>query len=122
MSLLAAGFGLFIALLGAWFLFSPDSARSMIGGMESKARFAFAFAIRLIMGLVFLAAASTSKSPQGATILGCVVLVAAVAVIIIGRTRVDALVEWWLAQSDALLRGWSVFALMVGVGLAYLFV
>ncbi|MDF2697697.1 MAG: hypothetical protein K0S65_6080 [Labilithrix sp.] len=72
-------------------------------------------AIQLVVGLLLLRAAPSSRSPVGLGVLGAFALVEAVLMPLLGHGRTRAIAEWWGAQSTSFLRLWALLELALGV-------
>lgn len=117
MTLLIAAIGALAMLIGLVGLAQPGRFRLMFNTMDSRTRFSLAVIIRLAMGGLLWLLADELRHPHVMRILAVIAIVAAVGVLMMGRTRLDRLVEWWLSRPDGVLR---VSALFVGVFGAYL--
>lgn len=119
MTLLVAAFGVPIFLLGIVGLVRPDRFRSFLGGMDSQPRFVLAIAIRVFMGALLWWLAEDLRHTPVMRVLAAIAFFAAVGILIMGRGRLDRLVDWWLALSDGLLRLSALFAAVFGAYLVY---
>ncbi len=119
MTILVALLGALILMLGLVGLVQPDRFRSLFGAMDSQNRFVMAIAIRLAMGGLLWWLAEELRHPHVMRILAGIAVFAAVALLILGRTRLDRLVDWWLSRPDGLLRVSALFAAAFGAYLVY---
>jgi len=119
MTLLVAAFGAPIFLLGIVGLLQPDRFRSYLGGMDSQLRFVLAIAIRVFMGALLWWLAEDLRHTPVMRVLAAIAIFAAVGILIMGRERLDKLVNWWLSLSDGLLRVSALFAALFGAYLVY---
>lgn len=71
--------------------------------------------VQLVIGLILLHAAPTSRSPVGLGVLGAFALVEAVVMPLLGRGTARSMASWWATQSDIALRLWAALELAVGV-------
>jgi len=71
--------------------------------------------LRLVFGIVLIAAASASHFPQTLLVIGVIIIVAAIVVPFIGVKRLRALVGWWLARPPGLIRALGVIAVALGI-------
>jgi hypothetical protein len=69
---------------------------------------------RLVLGAVLILAAEQTRYPTAFIVIGVVVIVAALAIVLMGRTRFFALVDYFLNISSAWIRLPALMA--VGVG------
>lgn len=114
MTNIVALLGVLIVLLGLTGLVQPDRFRKLFTSMDSRTRFVLAIVIRLAIGALLWILADELRHPQVMRVLAVIALVAAVALLIMGRDRLDRLIGWWLAQSDSVLRVSALFAAAFG--------
>ena len=119
MTLIVAGIGALIVLLGLVGLLQPDRFRVMFDVMHSRTRFWLAIGIRLGLGGLLWWLAEELRHPQVMRVLAGIAVVAAIALFLMGRRRLDALVDWWLALPDSLLRVSALFAAVFGAYLTW---
>lgn len=79
----------------------------------------FAIGVRLIFGAALLLSAPISRLPIVFEGLGYISLAAAVAIPILGRSRLDRLIQWFAQLPPVVTRVWLVFALLFGVFIIY---
>ena len=118
MAIIVPVLGVVIAVIGVVGLADPRSLIKLVQHWQSPARFGFAVAIRVVLGVVFLAVAPDCRAPLVVRIVGVVSIVAAIAILILGRARLDAFIEWWLRR-PALLRLSATMAIACGALLVY---
>jgi len=107
--------GIWLCALAAWAAFRP---RGMMDWLESfwgeGGRLGWIVAIRTVIGLYLLWVAESTPMPAVVAGIGVFFLLAAVAVIAMGRARIDRYVDWWVARSENAIRGiaaaWVAFA------------
>lgn len=119
MSLLVAGIGALIVVLGLVGLVQPDRFRAMFDVMHSRTRFWLAIGIRLGLGGLLWWLAEEMRHPQVMRVLAGIAVAAAIAVFLLGRSRLDKLVDWWLGLPNSLLRVSAVFAVAFGAYLTW---
>ena len=119
MKLIVAGFGVLIVLIGLLGIVSPAHFRAVFERMTSQTRFLVAIILRLGLGALLWIVADALRFPQLMRILAAISIIAAVGILIMGRERLDRLVDWWLASSDSLLRLSTFFAAAFGGFLVY---
>ena len=120
MAVLVALFGAAIAGLGILGFVRP---RSLVGFVEStwqsRAGFYGAIGLRVVFGLLLLAAGPESRFPQVLWVVGMISLVAAVLSPLVGFERLRRYVQWWSDRSASLVRAWSLVTLGFGAFLVY---
>lgn len=104
MKLVIAAFGALIVLIGVLGLLAPARFRAAFSSMTSQTRFLVAIIVRLGLGALVWIIADSLRFPQLMRIIAAISIFAAVGILIMGRERLDKLVDWWLARSDGLLR------------------
>ena len=87
--------------------------------MDSQPRFVLAIAIRVFMGALLWWLAEDLRHSPVLRIIAVIAICAAVGILIMGRRRLDQLVDWWLSLSDGLLRLSALFAAAFGAYLVY---
>lgn len=117
--MIIAVLGALIVLLGLIGLVQPDRFRSIFGMMNSRTRFAFAIIIRLVMGGLFWWLADELRHPLIMRVLAAIAVAAALGLLVMGRERLDRLVDWWLSRADGVLRVSALFAAAFGGFLVY---
>lgn len=76
-------------------------------------------AVRLGIGAVLLGVASRSKFPTILRVLGVLALLGGIATLFLGSERAHAIVNWIETFGTVLVRGFGVFALLMGSFIAY---
>ena len=119
MTSVVAVLGALIVVLGLVGLFQPARFRAMFDMMDSPTRFRFAVGIRLAMAALLWWLADELRHPQVMRVLAVIALFAAFVILVMGRERIDRLVNWWLGLNDGLLRVSCTFAAAFGAYLIY---
>jgi hypothetical protein len=119
MTLLIALFGALITAAGAVGIFSPDQIRRLLRGMPGRGRYVAAVVIRLVFGFLVIWLADDLRYPLVMRILGGFSIAAAIGILVMGRERLDRLVDWWMALRDGMLRIGMLFALLFGAFLVH---
>jgi multisubunit Na+/H+ antiporter MnhG subunit len=117
--IIVAGIGIFGVLIGMLGLLAPDRFRNQFKRMTSQTRFLAAIIVRLIVGALFWLAADELRLTAVMRIIAALSIFAAVAILIMGRERLDSLIDWWLSRPDGLLRLSALFAATFGGFLIY---
>lgn len=120
MSRLVLGFGLFIAALSVYGLLQPRKLMSMVTNVVRKPwGMAFAIAVRLALGTLFLVAAPRVSQPVFIEILGWLMIAAAVAIALMGRQRMIRFTDYWAAKGDTAIRAWLLAGVVFGIAVAW---
>ena len=98
---------------------APERFVHLIVSMDSRIRFRYAVVVRLILGVLFILAAPGCREPGVVRVIGVLTLVAAAALLVVGRQRLDTFMEWWLGRPRPRLRAWSILGVALGVLLIY---
>ena len=117
--LLITLFGVLICLAGLAILIFPDQFRNAMNKWTGQPRFLFAVIIRVVLGAILLSEAATLRFPLAMKIIGAISILAAVILLLIGQERMDRFIDWWMKQSDNLLRVSSVLAIAFGAFFIY---
>ena len=78
----------------------------------------WASGVRVLVGSILVIAASSTGFPGFVRALGVILVAAGVSIPLLGEERVARMAEWWLQQSDLVLRGWGVVAAVLGAVVA----
>lgn len=106
--------------MGVVVIVKPALAHDLTRLFADKTGMWVATAIRAVLGLGLLAAATESKAPMLLRIVGLIILLVAIVVPILGLDRHRRLIDWWLARDrkTEILCGAAAF--VIGLGLIYL--
>lgn len=74
-----------------------------------------AVVVRLLLGFCLLVAAENSRFPLAFTLFGILTLLAAIAIPLVGRERLDRFLSWWARQGAGLTRAWLLLGIALGV-------
>jgi hypothetical protein len=119
MATLVSLVGLALILVGIFGIASPQRLADIVQTWSVRGRFLTAVVVRLVIGITFVFAAPATRFPTAILVLGVMALVVAVALMLVGSKRVDALIQWWFRQSAGFTRGWSILAVLLGAVLVY---
>jgi hypothetical protein len=111
--------GLALGLAGIFGVVSPGRLARKILNWPARSRFITAVTFRLVIGITFILAAPDTRFPTVILVLGIIALVAAFALILVGRKRFDALIEWWVGRPAGFTRGVSLLMVLLGGALVY---
>ncbi|PYK32342.1 MAG: hypothetical protein DME57_00240 [Verrucomicrobia bacterium] len=108
--------------MGVVVIFKPTLAHDLTRLFADKTGMWIAAAIRGVLALGLLSAASESKAPMLLRPLGLVILIIAIVMPILGLDRHRRMLEWWLARKRATEMMCGAAAFVFGIGLIYLIV
>jgi len=75
--------------------------------------------VRLTVGALLLLAAPHCRFPLAFQVLGWIAIMAALLLPVVGRGRIDRLLDWWSGRSTLGIRLWSLAGLAFGCFLVY---
>ena len=119
MTVIIALLGAVIAAAGVLGLARPAVFRAMFDRLGEQAAWVSAVSIRLLFGTLLLIAADDLRLSGVMSVLGWVVIIAAVVLLLLGPERFNRFVRWWLALSDTAFRASMAFAAVFGLFLVY---
>ena len=109
-----------VCALSVWGLFSPRRLLALVRqAVGRKSGVAFAVLLRLVLGVALIVSAGASRFPGAFLVLGVITLLAAVALPILGRDRLGALVGWFERTPPSAARAWLVLGIALGAFLIY---
>ena len=113
-------FGLLIFALSAWGFFAPKTlAKKVLDEFDRPWGLYLAVGVRLVLGALFLMAAEETRFPTAFRFLGYLMLIAAALIPLIGRQRINRLLEWLQSKPPALMRTWLIFGVAFGAFIVY---
>jgi hypothetical protein len=118
-SLIVAALGALVVVLGLVGLAQPDRFRTLFDVLHSRTRYWLAIGIRLAVGGLLWWLAEELKHPEVVRVLAGLAVLAAIVLLLMGRERLDRMVNWWLALSNGILRVSAAFAAAFGAYLVY---
>ncbi len=114
-SSLALVIGFVIAAVGAVGLISPETYVRLGWFWAESPGIYIVAVVQLLIGIAFVRAAPSSRSPVGLGVLGAFALTEAVLMPLLGHGRTHAIAQWWSSQSFGTLRMWALLELAIGV-------
>ena len=109
-----------IAAMGVIVIIKPALAHEWTRLLADKTGMWIATAIRAVLALCLLAAASESKAPMLLRLLGLLILIVAILTPILGLDRHRRMIEWWLARKRTVEVACGAAAFFFGLVLIYL--
>lgn len=120
LSAVVMGFGGVITVFSAWGVLAPGRLVDMVMQFWAKpGSLWFAVLVRLVLGLVLLAAAGASRFPEALFVLGWLAIIAAIVLLIIGKQRLSSLMEWIATRPRWFMSAWCLLGVGFGVFLVY---
>lgn len=119
MKIIVFAVSLLIAGLGAQGIIAPEKWRSLASRFDNSPGLYAAATFRVLFGLALLYAGPDTIAPLFFRILGIFTVSAGLVLFFIGLERFHRIMNWWSAQHPAFYRGFAIFALLLGIFLAY---
>jgi hypothetical protein len=116
---LVALFGVLITLACAWGVADPQGLVKAVDRFSGIGGFLIAIIVRIILGTAAILAAPVSRLPIFLYIIGGVSLIAALALVIMGKQRFGRLILWVAAWPSPLLRTGLVLGMLFGVAMVW---
>ena len=112
--------GILIVLLSLWGIaFPAQFMRTVHNMMDKSYGMALAVGVRIILGVSLLFAAPASKFVVLFKALGWLSLVAAAVIPVIGRKRLDSVLDWFQSLPGFAPRLWFMFGVLFGAFILY---
>ena len=111
--------GWLILLLGLLGIASPYSLVNAVLGMSSATRFYVTVIVRIVLGIIFLFAARRCRVAWLVYLFGVIILLSGIVLLFLGAGRLDGIVNWFAARSDAGLRFAYVVDVIIGALLIF---
>lgn len=108
-----------ILLLGLLGIASPHSLVNAVLGMSSATRFYVTVIVRIVVGIIFLFAARRCRVAWLVYLFGVIILFSGIVLLFLGAGRLDDIINWFAARSDAGLRSAYVVDVIIGALLIF---
>lgn len=102
--------------LGVIILVKPDAFSRIITFCKQGNRMSTIGIIRIVIGIIFLIAASKCKVSAVVTVLGILILIKGVLVFALNRKKINSIIAWWEKKPFSTIRALS----LVVIALAFL--
>jgi uncharacterized membrane protein len=122
MKTLAFVLGLCVAAVGVAGMLAPSILIWIAEHAVTSGAFYVIAVVRVLFGLVLIAAAPASRAPRTLRVVGLVIVVAGLATAVtglVGIERARTVVDWWLQQGAGIIRLTSVVLVAIGGFVAY---
>jgi len=111
--------GIFIVIVGIIFLVSPKTMRRFMVFWEKGKRVYIGCMLRILIGIIFLLAASQCRLIGVIVTLGILFIITGSIIFIIGLDRTKIILKWWYGRSLLVLRLIALIPIAVGVLILY---
>ena len=115
MLIIVAFFAVLIVAISSYGLISPPGVIGLVRWFQAGPGVWAGFVIRLVFAVALWLAAPLSATPSAFRLLAVIAFLGAVALPLMGSTRFDIFVEWWVEQPAWFLRFWLLLALAFGL-------
>ncbi len=119
MSLVALALGLWIAILGAWALLSPQSFARILRRFTTTAGFYVGIGSRLLLGASLFLSAPDSNAPEALRFFGVAFFLAGLVMAVLGFGTFRSAGDWFLSLGSWATRAWGVVAIGTGLLIAH---
>jgi uncharacterized protein YjeT (DUF2065 family) len=106
--------GIVISLIGLAFLINPALMKKFISFMKKADRIYAIGVLRLILGTIFIMAATAANCSAVITVIGILMVIGGVLVFALGKNRVTAVMEWYLKMPDSNMRLFAIVPVLLG--------
>ena len=113
--------GVTIIVLAGWGIFAPEKLMTLVtSAMDKSWGIYIAVVVRLVLGSALIIVAPASKFPIVFQVLGVIAIVAAIALLLMGRERMRRFLAWFSERfSTPMIRLWLLFGVAFGGFLVY---
>ena len=113
--------GLTVIVLAGWGMFAPEKLMTFVtSAMDKYWGIYVAVIVRLVLGSALIIVAPASLFPIVFQALGVIAILAAIALVLMGRERIRRFVAWWSERSSVpIVRLWLLFGMAFGGFLIY---
>ena len=113
--------GVTVIVLAGWGIIAPERLMTFVtSAMDKYWGIYIAVIVRLVLGLALIIVAPASLFPIVFRALGMIAIVAAIALVLIGRERIRRFIAWWSERLSApIVRLWLLFGVAFGGFLVY---
>jgi hypothetical protein len=119
MSLVVVTIGALIVVIGIAILLAPEILKKILVRLLETDRFYVIAILRIVIGVLFLLAAGSTRFPMFITIMGFFFILAGVLIPVIGSGRLKAFASWWLERGNAVIRLWALIAIALGAAFVW---
>ena len=113
--------GVTVIVLAGWGIFAPEKLMTFVTSAVDKYWGIYiAVIVRLVLGSALIIVAPASFFPIVFQALGVIAIVAAFALVLMGRERIRRFIAWWSERFSAqIVRLWLLFGMAFGGFLVY---
>jgi len=104
-----------MVLLGLTGVLWPEGLMQLATYSFTRSGLYVVAAVRVVLGVLLLIAARSTRTPKTVRVIGVVLLVAGIATALIPAERVQLMKDWWIARGPDTLRVVACFPLVAGI-------
>ncbi len=119
MVILVKLFGIVIVVFGVYYMLNPNMMKPYVAFWKKGKRLYMGGALSLLIGIIFLLAASQCKVGWFVTLLGIMGLIKGIALFVLRQEKAIAMINWWAERPVAFLRTHALVAIIFGALLIY---
>jgi hypothetical protein len=119
MAILVSLAGAAVAAIGLFGVVAPGQLTQRLARWRALTGLPVTVAVRVGVGILFLAAAPHCRLPGLLRAIGVLELVGAVLLLVSGPEPLGRFVAWWLERPPSFVRGWCSAALAFGILIVY---
>lgn len=114
MVILTKFIGITVALLAIIIFFNQEMLKKIIFYIKQGYRIYWSIGLKVLSGVVFLAASSQCRLSGVIKAMGILYIVGPIVVLLFGRDKLTTYCDWWLRRPPVIFRIWSLLTLTVG--------
>ena len=105
--------GVTVIVLAGWGIFAPEKLMTFVtSAMDKRWGIYIAVIVRLVLGSALIIVAPASLFPIVFQAFGVIAIVAAIALVLMGRERIRRFITWWSERFSApIVRLWLFFGM-----------
>lgn len=104
MSIIVLALGILVVAGSVVMIVAPGVLKRILAVFLEKNWIKFAGIVRIVIGVLFLFAAADTRFPTYIMVTGVIIILAGLALALMGTARTKAFTGWWLAQPNGVMR------------------
>lgn len=119
MVILVKFLGIVIIVFGVVYLLNPNIIKAYMAFWKKAKRIYIGGVLSLLIGIIFLLAASQCAVRWFVTLFGILAIIKGVVLFVLSQEKAISMLNWWSERPIAFLRGHALFALVIGALLIF---
>jgi uncharacterized protein YjeT (DUF2065 family) len=111
--------GFIMMVFGIMYLLRPQTVKDLISFFRKGNRIYFGSAIKFLFGIILILASKQCQGRVFINVMGILMLTGGILGLVLGREKVNKLIEFWNTKSSAALRLLGVIEFILGVLIIY---